>query len=510
MNAADWRRLAERAGHVFATREWLLTWWRHYGKRPPAARGRAGRRRAGGDRAAASCGSGRHSGAAVRRAWPERPTRPVCAPRRPGGGRRGDRPRGAVPLRRFVLLAEQVAGDHRFGELTGARPLYREASPVLRFEHDSWDEFLRARGRNFRQQVRRFPRKLSELGTVSYRLATIPSVSTATSTFCSIFTASAGRSGDAVPPGAVSSRVRRAGARAGVAAAVVPRDRRQAGCRALRFPVRRRRVGLPGRKGPCLREQPVGFVLLLHAVREALTDGMGEYRLLRGGAAYKERFATSDPGLETFGLPRGARRSSCSPPPGPPEGDRSAYGGSSTGCRAHSCACGRAGFPTRSSLRHVSLTTARRDERVRADPKTSQDERSRADRGAALDVRALDLPARFGDHLVHAGTARVQLSHSGLTRRPRSADTAHRWQAHAPWSNATLRRSRRPLQSDGGTAGVSRIWFFATVRVRAPHHGGRPGERAPPTIGPPRAPETALRTPARNTRPAEGHRRNRH
>ena len=46
-------------------------------------------------------------------------------------------------------------------------------------------------------------------------------------------------------------------------------------------------------------------MLLAHAVREALTDGMGEYRLLRGGAAYKERFATSDPGLETFGLPRG-------------------------------------------------------------------------------------------------------------------------------------------------------------------------------------------------------------
>ena len=41
-------------------------------------------------------------------------------------------------------------------------------------------------------------------------------------------------------------------------------------------------------------------------MREALTDGMGEYRLLRGGAAYKERFATSDPGLETFGVPRGA------------------------------------------------------------------------------------------------------------------------------------------------------------------------------------------------------------
>src|SRR5207302_4805231 len=44
VNAAEWRRLAERAGHVFATREWLLTWWRHYGRtaRPLVGVARAG------------------------------------------------------------------------------------------------------------------------------------------------------------------------------------------------------------------------------------------------------------------------------------------------------------------------------------------------------------------------------------------------------------------------------------------------------------------------------------
>jgi hypothetical protein len=65
-------------------------------------------------------------------------------------------------------------GDQGFGALTDARPLCRESSPVLRFEHATWDELLQARGRNFRQQVRRFPRKLGELGTVSYRLAADP------------------------------------------------------------------------------------------------------------------------------------------------------------------------------------------------------------------------------------------------------------------------------------------------------------------------------------------------
>ena len=78
------------------------------------------------------------------------------------------------PLRRFILLAELVAGQQEFGGLVGGRTLYTDASPLLRVEHASWDEFLQGRGSNFRQQVRRFPRKLAELGTVSYRLTSDP------------------------------------------------------------------------------------------------------------------------------------------------------------------------------------------------------------------------------------------------------------------------------------------------------------------------------------------------
>ncbi len=48
--------------------------------------------------------------------------------------------------------------------------------------------------------------------------------------------------------------------------------------------------------------ESVGSVLLAHTVREALKDGVTEYRFLRGGEAYKQRFATEDPGLETIGV----------------------------------------------------------------------------------------------------------------------------------------------------------------------------------------------------------------
>jgi CelD/BcsL family acetyltransferase involved in cellulose biosynthesis len=46
----------------------------------------------------------------------------------------------------------------------------------------------------------------------------------------------------------------------------------------------------------------VGSVLLMHSIRAACTDGMSEYRFLRGDDAYKYRFANADPQLETVAL----------------------------------------------------------------------------------------------------------------------------------------------------------------------------------------------------------------
>jgi CelD/BcsL family acetyltransferase involved in cellulose biosynthesis len=309
VQAAEWRRLAEDAGHVFATREWLLTWWRHYGK---ARRQLIGLARAGGNLVAVLplYESWTHGVPVLRFVGhgPSDQLGPISAPLSdPVAASAVHDAIAAIPLRRFMLLAERIPGDQRLEELARARLLYREASPVLQFENDSWDEFLRARGRNFRQQVRRFPRKLSELGTLSYRLASDPErldrdldtlfrlhrqrwESAATSflraaPFHRDFAAQAFRRGwlrlwfleiDATPVAALLG-FRFAGAEAAY----------QAG------------------RDPAFRQQPLGFVLLAHAVRTALADGMREYRLGRGDDPYKNRFATTDPTLETFGLARG-------------------------------------------------------------------------------------------------------------------------------------------------------------------------------------------------------------
>lgn len=310
VSAADWRRLAECVGHVFATREWLLTWWRHYGN---AGRPLIGLARRGDESVAiVPLYVWWRLGLPVLRFAGHGPSDqlgPICEPLTdPDAAAAVAAAIDAIPLRRFVLVAEHVAGDQGFGALTGARPLYRVSSPVLRFEHATWEQLLEERGRNFRQQVRRFPRKLGELGAVSYRLAVDPE--RLQGDMDTLFWLHRKRWGGTQTPFLQAAAFHRE------FAAEALRE----GWLRLRF------LEIDGRpvaalygfrfagaesayqagRDPALGNQPVGFVLLAHAVREALADGMREYRLLRGGAAYKERFATSDPGLETYGLPRGA------------------------------------------------------------------------------------------------------------------------------------------------------------------------------------------------------------
>jgi CelD/BcsL family acetyltransferase involved in cellulose biosynthesis len=58
-------------------------------------------------------------------------------------------------------------------------------------------------------------------------------------------------------------------------------------------------------RDPSWRRFSIGLVILAHAIRNAVEDGMREYRFLRGGEPYKYRLATADPGLETVAVGRG-------------------------------------------------------------------------------------------------------------------------------------------------------------------------------------------------------------
>jgi CelD/BcsL family acetyltransferase involved in cellulose biosynthesis len=310
VSPGEWRHLAERAGHVFATREWLHTWWRHYGKRDRPMVGVART----GDNAVAIVALNvwqRHGLPILRFVGhgPSDQLGPICALRDdPTAADATAALLGAIPLRRFFLIAEHVAGDWGFGELSGAHPLYRESSPVVRLGHVSWEEFLQSRGRNFRQQARRFPRKLASCGPVSYRLA--DDAARLDRDLDLLFELHRNRWEGADTPFLQASAFHREFAAQALAQGWLRLWFLEVGHTPVAALYGFRFAGAEsayqaGRDPAFEGGVPVGFVLLVRAVSEALADGVDEYRLLRGGGAYKHRFATSDPGLETFGLPRG-------------------------------------------------------------------------------------------------------------------------------------------------------------------------------------------------------------
>ncbi len=55
-----------------------------------------------------------------------------------------------------------------------------------------------------------------------------------------------------------------------------------------------------GGRDPELGRHSLGFVLQVHAVREALNEGMQSYRFLRGEELYKRRFTNADTGVVTI------------------------------------------------------------------------------------------------------------------------------------------------------------------------------------------------------------------
>jgi CelD/BcsL family acetyltransferase involved in cellulose biosynthesis len=306
VEATEWRRLAADAGRVFATPEWLRTWWRHYGK---GRRQLIGLARTGGELVAVVplCESWRHGVRVLRFVGHGASDQlgPVSAPLSDPVAASAVRDVIAgIPMKRFILFAERIPGDRRLTELSGARLLYREPSPVLQ---GSWDDFLRARGRNFRQQVRRFPRKLSEVGTVSYRLASDPE--RLEQDLDTLFRLHRQRW-----EGAATSFLRAAKFHRDFAAQAFGHGWLRLWfleidgapvAALLGFRFAGVEAAFQSGRDPALQQQPLGFVLLAHAARTALDDGMREYRLGRGGDPYKNRFATTDPSLETYGLARG-------------------------------------------------------------------------------------------------------------------------------------------------------------------------------------------------------------
>jgi CelD/BcsL family acetyltransferase involved in cellulose biosynthesis len=303
----EWTELAARNRSVFKTWEWLSTWWDHFG---------LGRQLL----VTAVRSDGRLIGILPMYWWRTRPLR-VLGFSGTAPGTSSDRS-AHPPTGRWwpgrcagcwrsragtLLLAEQVPADEHWSTVLGGRVLSSEGSPVLRFGAGGWEGFLRERSANFREQVRRWPRKLAGEHPVRYRLVD-------------------GREGPQAELDTLFGLHRARWAATGSSLLARERfHRAMAGLAAQRNWLRLWILEIDGQpaaavygfrfagveshyqagRDPRWDRYHVGFVLLAHAIRQAAQDSMAEYRLLRGDEQYKYRFATADPGLETVSVPRG-------------------------------------------------------------------------------------------------------------------------------------------------------------------------------------------------------------
>jgi CelD/BcsL family acetyltransferase involved in cellulose biosynthesis len=309
-----YRELSERSQNLFASWEWVSTWWRHFG------RGRT---------LAITVARERESGRAVAIAplylFSRAPLRvlrfaghgagdwlgPLCAP--------GDEHYGADALRATlaeaerwdILLAERVRSDDPAAGVPAGEVLRRESFPMLPFRGRTWEEILAERSANFRQQVRRRERRLASSGRLEFRLCSDPDRLHADLDVLFDLHAAHWPRGES----SAFSQARRsfhrdfaslALERAWLRLWVMELDGRPV---AAWYGFRRGNVEWYYQSGrdPALDHLSVGFVLMCHTIRSAVQDGMDAYWFLRGDEPYKDRFAEEDPGLETTAVAHGPR-----------------------------------------------------------------------------------------------------------------------------------------------------------------------------------------------------------
>jgi dTDP-4-amino-4,6-dideoxygalactose transaminase/CelD/BcsL family acetyltransferase involved in cellulose biosynthesis len=302
---SEWTALAQQTHNVFASWEWHRTWWDHFGRDRPLAV------------TALRDGSGALRAVLPLYLWAERPLRiarfigntagdqlgPICVP--------GDEAVVGRAMRRLLskpgwdlLLGEQLPAQSGWGKRLSGQTVSREGSPIVRFGV-SWEETSGRWSRGLRKELRRDDRRLRERHEVQIRTITErDQLEESLTTFFELHR-SRWKEGTKFERREAFHRdfATRAFEKGWLRLRLAEVDCNPAAAR-LGFRLGAVESGYQAGWDAKYAEYSIGILLLADTIRAAHDDGMKEYRFLRGGEAYKYRFANADPGLETVVLAR--------------------------------------------------------------------------------------------------------------------------------------------------------------------------------------------------------------
>jgi CelD/BcsL family acetyltransferase involved in cellulose biosynthesis len=308
-----WPAVAESSGNLFASWEWISTWWHHYGGSRELAIVVA--RGAGGDPVAIlPLYLSARKPLRLLRFLGHGPGDWLGPIHAPGDGEVATAAlRAALATARDwdMLLAEHLLGGRVDARELGGTVIRSEGFPMLPFRGRTWEQLLGDRSSNFRQQVRRRERRLQRDRRLDYRLCTDPG--RLDDDLELLFELHGARwEGEHTSAFADSRRAfhrdfaRLALQRGWLRLWVMELDGEPV---AVWYGFRYAGVEWYYQAGrnPSYDSDSVGFVLLCHTIRAALEDGARAYWFLRGDESYKDRFAEEDPGLQTLTVARSVR-----------------------------------------------------------------------------------------------------------------------------------------------------------------------------------------------------------
>jgi CelD/BcsL family acetyltransferase involved in cellulose biosynthesis/dTDP-4-amino-4,6-dideoxygalactose transaminase len=304
-----WQGLAPRTRNIFATWEWAATWWRHFG-RDKALRLIACESPGGDPFALLPLHMSRERALRTVRFVGHGPADelgPVCAPERaPAAARAVRRSLAGVLGRWDLFMGEHLPADQGWDSLLGGRVTMQEPSPLVDIETADWDAFLASRSSGLRKQIRYQERRLEREHDLRYRLCVDPDrLDDDFALLCRLHELRWAAGGSDAFVGGRRSFLRDF-ARCALERGWLRLWFLELDGRAVAAWLGFRFCGVEsyyqGGRDPEWEDRSVGTVLVAHTLREAIGDGVTEYRFLRGGEAYKDRLATRDPAVETVVL----------------------------------------------------------------------------------------------------------------------------------------------------------------------------------------------------------------